>query len=91
TLPGARLTVAEGALATLPSPSPSPQPAEAAPTFGADSEEAPPPAIAPLEDDQASAEDVVPELSVPLGPAWGGVLLALLGLLGAMGLWRWRQ
>jgi len=90
TLPGARLTVAEGALATLPSTSPSPQPAEAAPTFGADSQEAPPPAIAPLEDDQASAENVVPELSVPLGPAWGGVLLALLGLLGAVGLWRWQ-
>ena len=33
----------------------------------------------------------MPEASVPLGPAWGGVLLALLGLIGTMGLWRWRQ
>jgi len=91
TLPGAQLTVAEGTLARLPSAPPSAQHLEAAPTFGADSEEAPPPAIAPLEDDQGSAEDVVPEASVPLGPAWGGVLLALLGLLGAMGFWRWRR
>ena len=91
TLPGAQLRVAEGALAALPLAPPPPQPSEAAPTFGADNVKAPPPAIAPLEDDQASAEDVVPEASVPLGPAWGGVLLALLGLIGAMGLWRWRQ
>ncbi|MFZ8890288.1 MAG: hypothetical protein ACO2YV_06635, partial [Pseudomonadales bacterium] len=90
TLPGAQLTVAEGTLATLPSTPPTPQPSAAAPTFGADPGEAPPPAIAPLKDDRASAEDVVPEASVPRGPAWGGVLLALLGLLGAMGLWRWR-
>ena len=90
TLPGAQLTVAEGTLATLPSTPPTPQPSAAAPTFGADPGEAPPPAIAPLKDDRASAEDVVPEASVPRGPAWGGVLLALLGLLGALGLWRWR-
>ena len=90
TLPGAQLTVAEGTLATLPSTSPTPQPSATASTFGADPAEAPPPAIAPPEDDRASAEDVVPEASVPRGPAWGGVLLALLGLLGALGLWRWR-
>ena len=90
TLPGAQLTVAEGTLATLPSTPPTPQPSATAPTFGADPGEAPPPAIAPPEDDRASAEDVVPEASVPRGPAWGGVLLALLGLLGALGLWRWR-
>jgi len=90
TLPGAQLTVAEGTLATLPSTPPTPQPSATAPTFGADPGEAPPPAIPPLKDDRASAEDVVPEASVPRGPAWGGVLLALLGLLGALGLWRWR-
>jgi hypothetical protein len=91
TLPGAELWVAKGTLASLPSAPPSAQPLENAATFGADSVEAPPPAIAPLEDDQLSAEEVVPEDSAPLGPAWGSLLLALLGLLGAMGLWRWRQ
>ena len=90
TLAGAQLTVAEGTLASLPPASPSPQPSVSAPTFGADSVEAPPPVITLPEDDPAPAEQA-PEDSAPLGPAWGGLFAALVALLAAAGLWGWRR
>lgn len=91
TLPGAQLTVAEGTLAALPSSQGSTEPAAPAPPFGADSTKALTRASAPTEQNSALEAKAPPREGAPLGPAWGGLLAALLALLGAASVWRWRH
>lgn len=91
TLPGAQLRVAEGTLAVLPSSQRSTEPTAPAPPFGADSTTGSAQGSAPTEENPALEAKAPPRESAPLGPAWGGLLAALLALLGGASLWRWRH